>query len=297
MASGSIARKAEGGLSQERARLLASRGLLYLLALLAAVLFMTPFFWTVSSSLKHITEIYAYPPQALPAAPQWRNYVRVFEMVPFATFARNSVIVTISAMTGQVLSASLVAFGFARFRFPGRDVLFLLVLSTMLLPWEVTIVPLFLIFRAVGLLNTLWPLIVPAWFGGGAFFIFLLRQFFLTIPREFDEAARMDGATSLNIYWQIILPLSRPALATVAIFSFLNHWNEFIGPLIYINSSQWFTMPIGLRYFQNTPFSGEDPKEALLMAASLIMATPCVILFFVAQKYFVQGIVMSGIKG
>jgi ABC-type glycerol-3-phosphate transport system permease component len=297
MAGESVARRAAGGLSPERAQHLASRGLLYLLALVAAVLFMTPFFWTVSSSLKAMTEIYAYPPQALPAVPQWRNYARVFEMVPFATFARNSIIVTLSAMTGQVLSASLVAFGFARFRFPGRDALFVLVLSTMLLPWEVTIVPLFLIFRAVGLLNSLWPLIIPAWFGGGAFFIFLLRQFFLTIPREFDEAARMDGASSLAIYWRIILPLSRPALATVAIFSFLNHWNEFIGPLIYINSSEWFTMPIGLRYFQNTPFSGEDPKEALLMAASIIMATPCVILFFAAQKYFVQGIVMSGIKG
>ena len=283
--------------SSVRSIRLAQRTLLYIIAVIASLLFMIPFFWTVSSSLKHMTEIYAFPPLWLPKVPQWSNYARVFEMVPFATFARNSVIVTFASLVGQVLSSSLVAFGFARFRFPGRDALFVLVLSTMLLPWEVTIVPMFLIFRFAGLLNTLWPLIIPSWFGGGAFFIFLLRQFFLTIPRDLDEAARMDGASSLQIYWNIILPLSGPALATVAIFSFLNNWNEFIGPLIYINSSEWFTLPIGLRYFQNTPFSGEDPKEALLMAASIIMAAPCIIIFFVAQKYFVQGIVMSGIKG
>lgn len=270
---------------------------LYLMAVVASLLFMIPFFWTVSSSLKQITEIYAYPPMWLPSVPMWSNYARVFEMVPYATFTRNSVIVTAAAMIGQILSSSVVAYGFSRFRFPGRDALFVLVLSTMLLPWEVTIVPLFLIFKTVGLLNSLWPLIIPSWFGGGGFFIFLLRQFFLTIPREFDEAARMDGATSFQIFQHIILPLSSPALATVAIFSFLNHWNEFIGPLIYINSPEWFTMPIGLRYFQNTPFSGEDPKEALLMAASIVMAAPCIVIFFAAQKYFVQGIVMSGIKG
>ena len=285
------------GLDRTRIVGAAQRTLLYGIAVLAALLFMVPFFWTISSSLKAHTEIYAYPPQWLPAVPQWQNYALVFSKVPFATFARNSIIVTFSAMAGQIISASLVAFGFARFRFPGRGVLFLLVLSTMLLPWEVTIVPLFLIFRQVGLLNSLWPLVIPSFFGGGAFSIFLLRQFFLTIPRDFDEAARMDGANSLQIFALVILPLSRPALATVAIFSFLNHWNEFIGPLIYINSSQWFTMPIGLRFFQNVPFSGEEPREALLMAASLIMAGPCVLLFFVAQKYFVQGIVMSGIKG
>jgi ABC-type glycerol-3-phosphate transport system permease component len=282
---------------QERTSFLLQRGVLHLLAIGGSLVFMIPFFWTISSSLKPITEIYLFPPRWLPSEPQWDNYIRVFEMVPYATFARNSIIVTVTATIGQVLTASLVAFGFARFRFPGRDALFVLVLSTMLLPWEVTIVPLFLMFKQVGLLNTLWPLIIPSWFGGGAFFIFLLRQFFLTIPREFDEAARMDGATSLQIYWMIILPLSGAALATAAIFAFLNHWTEFIGPLIFINSSEWFTLPVGLRYFQNTPFSGEDPKEALLMAASLIMAAPCLIIFILAQKYFVQGIVMSGVKG
>jgi multiple sugar transport system permease protein len=283
--------------SAPRAAGYAQRGLLYAIAAAASVLFMVPFLWTVSSSLKPITEIYAQPPIWIPNNVQWHNYARVFELVPFGGFVRNSVIVTFTAMIGTILSSSLVAFGFARFRFPGRDALFVIVLATMLLPWEVTIVPLFLIFKEVGLLNSLWPLIIPSWFGGGAFNIFLLRQFFLTIPREFDEAAHMDGATSLQIYWRIILPLSGPAIAAVAIFAFLANWNEFIGPLIYNNSANWYTIPIGLRYFQNTPASGEDPKEALLMAGSIMAAAPCIIIFFVAQKYFVQGIVMSGIKG
>ena len=283
--------------SSIRAARFAQRTLLYLIALVAGILFMIPFLWTVSSSLKDITEIYAMPPIWVPAETQWQNYSLVFQKVPFGIFTRNSVIVTSLAMIGTILTSSLVAFGFARFRFPGRDLLFVLVLATMLLPWEVTIVPLFLIFKEVGLLNSLWPLIIPAWLGGGAFNIFLLRQFFLTIPREFDEAARMDGASSLQIYWKIIVPLSGPALAAVAIFAFLANWNEFIGPLIYNNSAEFYTVPIGLRYFQNTPFSGEEPREALLMAASIMAAAPCIILFFVAQRYFVQGIVMSGIKG
>lgn len=280
-----------------RAARLTQRGILYLIATVSSILFMIPFFWTISSSLKDITEIYAVPPIWVPAKVMWHNYALVFEKVPFGVFTRNSVIVTVSAMIGTILTSSLVAFGFARFRFPGRELLFMLVLATMLLPWEVTIVPLFLIFKEVGLLNSLWPLIIPSWLGGGAFNIFLLRQFFLTIPREFDEAARMDGATSFQIYRNIVVPLSGPALAAVAIFAFLANWNEFIGPLIYNNSTQWYTVPIGLRYFQNSPFSGEEPREALLMAASIMAAAPCIVLFFVTQRYFVQGIVMSGIKG
>lgn len=278
-------------------RRMGSSALLYGLATLGAIGFGLPFFWTVASSLKTQSEIYTFPPVWLPAVPQWGNYALVFELAPFARFIVNTIIVTGLAMIGQVLSASVVAFGFTRFRFPGREALFSVLLATMMVPWQVTMVPQFLLFRWLGWINTFYPLIVPNYFGGGAFYIFLLRQFFLTIPRDFDEAARIDGATSVSIFWNIILPLSHPALATVVIFSFLDHWNSFMQPLIFLNDPKKFTVAIGLRYFNASPFTGDQPREAVLMAASMITAAPCLALFFAAQQYFVKGIVMSGIKG
>jgi multiple sugar transport system permease protein len=269
----------------------------YALALLLTVFFFGPFLWTVLSSLKTPQEIVTYPPTFLPEAWQWNNYVRAWNMVPFATFYTNSIIVCVLAVTGQVISATLVAYGFARFRFPGRGILFTLVLATLIVPWEVTIVPSFLLWKQLGQLDTLVPLWLPAWFGGGAFYIFLLRQFFLTLPREFDEAAKIDGASSLQTLWLVLLPLMRPAMTTVAILSFLQHWQEFIQPLIYLNTPTNFTVSLGLRYFQTAPTDGSEPKEHLLMAGTVIAAIPCVILFFAAQRYFVRGIVMSGIKG
>jgi len=270
---------------------------LYILVIICALAFGIPFFWTVSSSLKPISEIHLFPPTLWPNDIRWTNYSDVFRLAPFARFIWNTVVITLLAMLGQVLSASAVAYGFARFRFPGRDALFFLVLSTMMLPWQVTIVPTFLLFRYLGWINTFLPLIVPSYFGGGAFFIFLLRQFFLTIPKDLDEAAKLDGATSFRIFWNIILPLSKPALATVAIFAFLDHWNEFIGPLIFLNSPEKFTLSIGLRYFMVNPFESDEPREAILMAASIIVALPPLALFFMAQKYFVRGIITTGLKG
>lgn len=271
--------------------------LLYGVAILSSLAFSLPFFWTVSSSLKPIAEIYQFPPTLWPQNIRWQNYVDVFRLAPFALFIWNTVVITALAMIGQILSASAVAFGFTRFRFPGRETLFFIVLSTMMLPWQVTIVPTFILFRYLGWINTFLPLIVPSYFGGGAFFIFLLRQFFMTIPRDLDEAAKLDGASSVRIFWNIILPLAKPALATVAIFSFIGHWNEFIAPLIFLNSTEKFTLSIGLRYFTATPFENDEPREAILMAASLIVALPTLILFFAAQKYFVRGIVTTGLKG
>ena len=271
--------------------------LLYALAIIAAVLFAAPFFWTVSSSLKPSAEIYLYPPTMFPQDPRWRNYLDVFRLAPFAKFIWNTVVITAFAMFGQILSASAVAYGFSRFRFPGRNVLFFIVLSTMMLPWQVTIVPTFLLFRYFGWINTFLPLIVPSFFGGGAFYIFLLRQFFMTIPRDLDEAAKLDGASSVRIFWNIIMPLSTAAIATVAIFSFIQHWNEFIGPLIFLNSSDKYTVSIGLRYFMENPFESDEPREAILMAASVIVALPTLMLFFAAQQYFVRGIVTTGLKG
>jgi multiple sugar transport system permease protein len=205
--------------------------------------------------------------------------------------------VTLLAVFGQTVSATIVAYGFSRFRFPGRDAMFMLVISTLLLPREVLLIPTFLLFKFLGMLDTLYPLWLPTFFGGGAFYIFLLRQFFLTLPADLDEAAKIDGASSLMILWRILVPLSLPAIATSAIFSFLNHWNDFLEPLIYLNSWNNFTVSLGLRYFQTLPNEAQEPRDQLLMAASLVVAAPCLLIFFMAQRYFVRGIVMSGIKG
>ena len=273
------------------------RVLLYSTVIACAIVFMLPFLWTIGTSLKAQNELYTFPPTFVPKTFRWENYRAVFELAPFGRFLMNSVIITAAAVFGQTASAAVVAYGFSRFRFPGRNVLFLIVLATMMLPWHVTIVPSFLLFRTLGWINTFLPLIVPSFFGGGPFYIFLLRQFFLSIPRDLDEAAKIDGANSFQIFWSIMLPLSKVALATVAIFSFIEHWNEFIGPLIYLNSTDLFPVSIGLRYFLVSPFTGDEPRDAILMAASLIVALPPLILFFVAQKYFVEGIATTGIKG
>src|SRR6185437_5642180 len=282
---------------------LAGRAVLYVLAVLGAGVFMGPFFFTVASSLKTIPEIHAFPPTLLPAVPQWQNYVTIFTLpgVPYALFYRNTVIIAVLVLLGAVATAAASAYGFARFRWTGRDFFFLVLLSTLVLPEEITLIPKFLMFNNVPrmlihrtLIDTWWPLILPAWFGGGAFNVFLLRQFFLQIPRELDEAAVLDGANSLQIFWRLILPLSRPALATVAIFSFLGAWNDFIHPLIYLNTNTKFPLSLGLRYFQQQPADATQPRDHLLMAASLLAVLPAVILFFSAQRYFVRGIVMSG---
>jgi len=291
-----------GALSARRAegynwRRLLTTILIYGLVVGAGILFALPFLWAIGSSLKPMTEIFKFPPTMWPVAPRWENYADVFRIAPFGRFIYNTAYITAFAMFGQILSASAVAYGFSRFRFPGREMLFFVVLSTMMLPWQVTIVPTFLLFRFLGWINTYFPLILPFFFGGGAFYIFLLRQFFMTIPKDLDEAAKIDGASSVRIFWNILLPLAKPALATVAIFSFIEHWNEFIAPLIFLISPEKFTVSIGLRHFTASPFESDEPREAILMAASLITALPVLILFFVAQKYFVQGIVTTGLKG
>lgn len=283
--------------SRARARRLAGRAVLYLLALAVAAFFTGPFLWTIGSSLKTSVEIRSFPPTLFPATPHFENYLTVFQVVPFGQFLLNTVKVTVLAVTGQTASATLVAYGFARFRFPLRGPLFALVLATLLLPREVTWIPLFLLYKHLGWLDTLKPLIVPSFFGGGAFFIFLLRQFFLTLPRDLDEAAKIDGANSLQILSRVIVPLAKPALATAAIFSFLGHWNEFQEPLIFLNNAKNFTIALGLRYFQTLPNESQEPRDHLLMAASLIVLAPCILTFFLAQRQFVKGIVMSGIKG
>lgn len=264
---------------------------------LLALCFMGPFAWTIGSSLKTPTELFVYPPTLLPAAPAWQNYLEIWSFVPLWTFIRNSLIVGCLATVGQTLSAAAVGYGFARFKFPGKALLFMLVLSTLIVPQQVTMVPRFLLYKQLGWLNTLLPLWVPAWLGGGAFFIFLMRQFFMTIPRELDDAAEIDGASQVQVFWRILVPLALPAVATVAIFAFLFSWNDFLSPLIYINSEQNFTMPLGLRFFQQESGTGGTPHEQLLMAAAVVDTLPPIALFFGLQRYFIRGIVLTGIKG
>jgi multiple sugar transport system permease protein len=266
---------------------------IFLLLCAGALLFSMPFLWTVSTALKTNPQVFAVPPIWIPKPPQWVNFSRAWTELPFPVFVLNTVFITLAATFGQVLSASLVAYGFARFRFPGKTVLFYLMLSTMMLPAQVTMIPVFLLWRGVHAIDTFAPLTVPAFFGGGAFTIFLLRQFFLTIPRELDEAAMIDGATPFGIWWRVLLPLSRPALVTVVLFSFLAHWDDFMGPLIYLNSMEKYTVSIGLRMFQDM----FGTQLELLMAASLIHIIPTIVLFFIAQRYFIKGIALTGLKG
>ena len=267
---------------------------------------MLPFVFAMTSSLKTPQEIEIFPPTFFPKVPQWQNYATLFSMknLPFGTWYQNSVIITTLSTTGAVLSASASAYGFARFRWPGRDVFFAILLATLILPEQVVLIPRFLMFHLIPtalightLINTWWPLILPYWFGGGAFSVFLLRQFFLQLPRELDEAAIIDGANSLNVFWQILLPLSKPALATVAIFSFLWNWNDFIDPLIFVTSTRKFPLSVGLQWLQQNPADPTIPQTHLLLAGSVLMVLPPVVIFFAMQRYFIQGVAMSGIKG
>ncbi|MGH2460691.1 MAG: carbohydrate ABC transporter permease [Chloroflexota bacterium] len=245
------------------------------------------------TSIKDPGEIFLYPPRWIPTAIRLQNYPEALTALPFGQWFFNTTYITVVASLGQVLSASLVGYAFARLRAPGRDVLFILVISTMLLPEQVTMVPVFLIFRNLGWIDTWNPLIVPAWLGGGAFYIFLCRQFFMTIPLELDDAAKIDGCSTMRIYWQIILPLSKPVLAAVTVFSVVGKWNEFLSPVIYLNSQSKYVVSIGLRLFRDLDATSWN----WLMAASVVTMLPCLIVFFFAQKLFVQGIATTGLKG
>jgi ABC-type glycerol-3-phosphate transport system permease component len=269
-----------------------SKVLAYSLLVIGSIVFLLPFLWMVSTSLKVSSEVFAYPPSFLPSSFQWRNYLDGWTALPFNTFLRNSLIITCTNVVGNLLSCSLVAFGFARLRARGRGLLFLLVLGTMMIPNEVTMVPRFILFKELHWVNTLLPLTVPAWFGY-AFFIFLLRQFFMSIPHELDEAAYIDGASYFRIYWNIILPLSKPALGAVAIFAFIGNWNNLLDPLIYLRSQNLYTIALGLNLFLGQYVTVVNQ----LMAVSILALLPILIIFFFAQKVFVQGVTLSGMGG
>ena len=258
-----------------------------------AVSFLLPLFWMISTALKADFQIFAYPPQWMPNPVVWENFKRAIDYFPFWLYARNTMIITVSVVVGQVVTAALVGYGFAKIEWPGRDVGVVFVLATMMLPSQVTMIPLFVLFQRMGWINTWLPLIVPSWFGGGAFNIFLFRQYFRTIPNELSAAARIDGCSEARIFAQIIFPLAKPVVATVSIFAFLWTWNDFIGPLIYLHSAEKYTLALGLRAFQQY----SSTEWNLLMAGSLIVMLPIIVLFFLLQRYFVEGMAMSGLKG
>jgi len=261
------------------------------------VLMALPFFWMLSTSLKVEQQVYLFPPIWIPNPWAWENYrISLFDILPFTRFFLNTIYITVTATVGAVLSSSMVAFAFARLRWPGRDKVFLLVLATMMVPTYSTIVPRFILFRHLDWVDTFWPLIVPLWFGGSAFFIFLMRQFYMTIPIDLDEAAGIDGCSEFRIWWSIILPLSKPALATITILSFMARWNDFFDPLIFLNTMENFTVALGLNMFR-AAIEIYGVRYHWLMAASVTVLLPGLIIFFFFQKTFVQGVVMSGIKG
>jgi ABC-type glycerol-3-phosphate transport system permease component len=329
----------------------------YALLVLGSAVYLLPFLWMVSGSLKQYETVFEFPPSLLPKqvktvrlhdqvlklatysppagkpvrvavlkaddklvtmevlagpqsgqtvkaprttvkyvtviAPRWQNYPEAWTTMPFNRFLLNTLIITVLGIVGQLFSASFVAYSFARLRWPGRNVIFVLVLATLMLPTQVTLIPQYVIYQRLGWIDTFLPLVVPAYLGGSAVYIFLLRQFFLTIPVELEEAARIDGASSFAIFSRIMLPLSKPILATVAVFSFVALWNDFMGPLIYLNSTRHLTLAVGLRVFQGT----YGTYMHLLMAVATVALIPVIVIFFVAQKQFVRSIVLTGIKG
>lgn len=262
-----------------------------LLLAAVAILFLAPALWMLSSSLKPDYEIFATPPTLWPINPRWQNYTEALTSLPFGRFTINTLIIALSSIAGHLLSCSIVAYGFARLRAPGKGFFFVLMLSTLMLPYPVTMVPLFIIFSKLGLINTFTPLILPTFFGN-AFYIFLLRQAFKQIPPDLEDAARMDGASTLQVLVNVILPLSRPALATVAIFTFQAAWNDFLAPLIFLHNQSLYTLQLGLSLFRGA----YNVQWAYLMAASLVVTLPVIVIFFLAQRSFIEGVGFTGTK-
>lgn len=270
----------------------AGRVIIYALLILTCIVNIFPFFWMLRSSFMTKNEIFAQPMRWLPKEFLVENYREALVTVPFLRYFFNSIFLVAVNLIGKVLSSSLVAFGFARIDFKGKNVCFALIISTMMIPWSVLMIPQFMIWSNVGLYNTYWPLTLPSFFLD-AFYIFLLRQFFQTLPMGYDEAARIDGASYLRIYASIVMPLSKPALMTVGVFTFMNTWNDFMGPLIYLKDSDKYTVSLGLQQF----ISQYTTEWHLMMAAATVTIVPMIIVFFFAQRYFIEGITFTGLKG
>lgn len=262
---------------------------------LFSILFMFPLIWLISTSLKGPEQIYKFPPDLIPNPFIWLNYTQMFEQFKFFLYFKNTLSVVILVLVGVLLTAPLVAYSFSRLDWPGRNILFYVLLGTMMIPADITRIPMYIFFSKIHWVDTYKPLWVPAWFGGGAFFIFLIRQFLLTIPKDMEDSAFVDGAGYFTIYRKIMLPLIKPVLTTVAIFVFMWTWNDFMGPLIYINTTKKFTLSLALRLFQQDV--NKDIQYGMLMAATAVMTLPIIGFFFIGQKQFIEGVVLTGIKG
>ncbi len=292
--AGSTSRSSRVGLGTRLTRSGAALGI-YLLLALVAIIALIPFFWMVTTSLKTALESSTYPPTLLPSVPQWHDYRDVFNAVPFLTFFRNTVVYSVLVTLGQLAFCSTAAFAFARLQFPGRNVLFLLYLATLMIPTSVTLVPSFILMKWFGWLDTVWVMTVPGMLGS-AFGTFLLRQFMLTIPRELDEAAMIEGASYFRIYWQIILPLVRSPLVVLTVLTVMAVWNDFAWPLVMLNSNNVMTLTLGLAVFA-TGGTEEYTNIPLVMAAATMTVAPLILIFFVAQRYFIRGIALTGFGG
>ena len=286
-----------GGPSVRRQRTLINF-ITYLLLGLGAAIVLVPFWWMVKTSLTAQTRLFEFPPQLFPDPVVWRNYIEAWNALPvsFTRFTANTIFITVLAMTAEIFTCSLVAYGFARFRFPGRNFIFLLMLSTMMLPGVVTLVPSFILWRELKLIDTYDPMTLGAWFAWGPSYIFLLRQFFLTLPKEIEEAARIDGANTFQIYWHIMLPLVKPALLAIAVLSFIGNWNNFMGPLIYLNSGEKYPLIMALKFFEQS-LSKEAPLFHYMMAMTTMMSFPLLMLYFFMQRTLIEGITAGAVKG
>jgi len=275
---------------------LVQHGLVYTVLIPGSILTLIPLFWTISTSLKTLDQLNVYPPSWIPDPIAWWNYRELFEIQPIPLYLRNTLIIVAAWEIGGLISCSFVVYGFARLRFPGRDFFFMLLLSTMMMPYVVRLIPLFVIYTKLGWINTFLPLIIPPLLARNPFYVFLFRQFFRTIPEELADAARIDGCSEFGIWWRIILPLSKPAMAAVAIFAFQSAWDDFLAPLIYMgNRPELRTLAVGLYYFRNMP--GQLPMVHYLMAMSVLMIIPVLLVFAFGQRYFIRGVAMSGLKG
>ncbi len=273
-------------------RRLIGYGLVYALMIAIALVFMIPLLWMFSTSLKSRQEVLAWPPQFIPQTPNWGNYSAAFAKYPLGQFMLNTLFLVGANTLGYLLSVPLIAFAFARLRFPGKPILFTLMLSTMMIPMQVKLIPLYSMFSSLGMINTYWPLTLPSFFGE-AFFIFLMVQYMKTIPRDLDEAARIDGAGTWTILYRIILPLCRPALAVMIVFAFLWTWNDFWHPIIFLNNFSSYPISVGLAFFR-----GQYGVEwNLLMSATLVSITPVLGLYFIAQRHLIGGLAAVGLKG
>lgn len=279
--------------SQKKTKLI-GRIITYTILIVAVLICLFPFLWMISTSFKQTSDIYKMPPTLFPSAPTLDNFIEGWKGADFGVFFKNSAFVTLLATVGTVFSSAVVAYGFARFKSRFSSALFMVLLGTMMLPSQVTLIPQYLLYYKLGMVNTFWPLIIPSWLGGGAFNIFLFIQFFRTLPKELDEAAKIDGANSWQVFAKILLPAVKPVMLAVLVMALVFNWNDFFNPLIYLNSSEKFTIAIGLQFFKG---SQGNVQIGQMMAMALVSLIPVLIVFATCQKYFIQGIKMSGLKG